>query len=346
VSRVLVTGGAGMIGAAVVRRLLADPDYEVRVADERVAPQWMREGAEVHTGDLRVPELAQAAAKGCSHVIHLAASSGGVRRLEALPYTLAEASEALSSAVVRAAVEAGTERVVYVSSSRVLERAERFPTAEEQLARCPAPESAYGFSKLAGERSCRAAQAEHGLAFTICRPSSPYGPGELPGEEAGIAHVVPDLIGKVLSGARPVQILGSGEQTRTPTYVEDVAEGLVTAMRSAAALNEDFNLSAARELTVDEIAAVVWEACGEDPAELEMEHLPAPGVDVQRSWPSAEKARTLLDWEARVSFEDGIAATVAWMREQREVPTPRAKPAGRRRRTAGSGRAGTVGGAR
>ena len=55
-SRVLVTGGAGTIGAAVVRRLLADPAYEVRVSDQRPAPQWMREGCEVHTGDLRVPE--------------------------------------------------------------------------------------------------------------------------------------------------------------------------------------------------------------------------------------------------------------------------------------------------
>ena len=52
-SRVLVTGGAGTIGAAVVRRLLRDPRYEVRVSDQRQAPQWMREGCEVHTGDLR-----------------------------------------------------------------------------------------------------------------------------------------------------------------------------------------------------------------------------------------------------------------------------------------------------
>ncbi|HYM55471.1 MAG TPA: NAD-dependent epimerase/dehydratase family protein, partial [Solirubrobacteraceae bacterium] len=72
-SRVLVTGGAGTIGAAVVRRLLGDPAYEVRVSDQRPAPQWMREGAEVHTGDLRLAQEARTATKGCTHVIPLAA---------------------------------------------------------------------------------------------------------------------------------------------------------------------------------------------------------------------------------------------------------------------------------
>nr|MDQ4040529.1 NAD-dependent epimerase/dehydratase family protein [Actinomycetota bacterium] len=67
-SRVLVTGGAGTIGAAVVRRLLADADFEVRVSDARPAPQWMREGCEVHTGDLRDLNEARTATAGCEHV--------------------------------------------------------------------------------------------------------------------------------------------------------------------------------------------------------------------------------------------------------------------------------------
>src|ERR1700728_4407018 len=78
VTRVLVTGGAGTIGAAVVRRLLADPAYDVRVSDQRPAPQWMREGCEVHTGDLRDFEQARVAMDGCELVIHLAAIVGGI----------------------------------------------------------------------------------------------------------------------------------------------------------------------------------------------------------------------------------------------------------------------------
>jgi nucleoside-diphosphate-sugar epimerase len=317
-SRVLVTGGAGMIGSAVVRRLLSDPDYEIRVSDERPAPQWMREGCEVHTGDLRVPANARAAMQGCSHVIHLAAIVGGIANFHRLPYTLTEVNNALYNAIVRAAIELELERFVYVSSSMVFERAELFPTPEEYLSQCPVPQSAYGFSKLTGEVYCRAAHAEHGLPYTICRPFNAYGPGEMPQDEPGIAHAVPDLIRKVLSGQRPLQIFGSGEQTRTLTHVDDIAAGIVAAMASPAGLGEDFNISAARELTLAEIARIIWEACGEDPADFELEHLPSFEVDVQRRWPSVEKARRLLGWEAQIDLEQGIASTVRWLRSLRE----------------------------
>ncbi|HEX3518487.1 MAG TPA: NAD(P)-dependent oxidoreductase [Solirubrobacteraceae bacterium] len=316
-SRVLVTGGAGTIGAAVVRRLLTDPLYEVRVSDQRLAPQWMREGCEVHTGDLRIPEEAHRATKGCTHVIHLAAIVGGIANFHKLPHTLTEVNNALYNAVIRAALELEVERFVYVSSSMVFERAELFPTPEDYLPQCPVPISAYGFSKLTGEVYCRAAHDEHGLPFTICRPFNAYGPGEMPDAEPGIAHAVPDLINKVLSGQRPLEIFGSGEQTRTLTHVEDIADGVVTAMSSPAGLNEDFNISASQELTVAEIARVIWETCGADPETFELKHLPTFAVDVQRRWPSVEKARKLLGWESQIALEDGIASTVEWLRALR-----------------------------
>src|SRR5918996_6003292 len=244
-NRVLVTGGAGTIGAAVVRRLLRDPDFEVRVSDQRDAPGWMREGCEVHRGDLRVLSEARKAMTGCTHVIHLAAIVGGIANFHKLPHTLTEVNNGLYNAVVRAALDQDVERFTYVSSSMVFERAEKFPTPEEYLPDCPVPRSAYGFSKLTGEVYCRAAHDEHGLPYTICRPFNAYGPGELPDAEPGIAHAVPDLITKSFSGRAPLQIFGSGEQTRTLTHVDDIAEGVVTATGHANGLNEDFNISAA-----------------------------------------------------------------------------------------------------
>jgi UDP-glucose 4-epimerase len=323
-SRVLVTGGAGTIGSAVVRRLLRDPDWEVRVADHRPAPDWMRQGCELHEGDLRELDVARSAVDGCSHVIHLAAIVGGIANFHKLPFTLTEVNNALTGAIVHASVEQQVQRFTYVSSSMVFERASEFPTPESHLDVCPAPRSAYGFSKLGGEVYTRAAHDQHGLRYTICRPFNAYGPGELPDrDEPGIAHAVPDLIAKVLSGQRPLEIFGSGEQTRTLTHVDDIADGVVTAMASPAGENQDFNISASEEHTVAQIAALIWEACGQDPAELSFRHLPSFEVDVQRRWPSVQKARSLLNWQARIDLRDGLAATVDWLREQgAPVATP------------------------
>ena len=313
-NRVLVTGGAGTIGAAVVRRLLGDPAWEVRVSDQREAPQWMREGCEFHQGDLRVLNEARAAMDGCSHVIHLAAIVGGIANFHKLPHTLTEVNNALYNAIFRAALDEGVERFVYVSSSMVFERAQQYPTREDYLDDCPVPLSAYGFSKLTGEVYCRAAHDEHGLPYTICRPFNAYGPGEMPEDEPGIAHAVPDLIRKSLVPMQPLPIFGSGEQTRTLTHIDDIADGIVTAMASPKGLNEDFNISASEEMTVAEIARVCWEACGNDPGAFELEHLPSFKVDVVRRWPSVQKAKDLLGWEAKIGVREGIADTVAWLR--------------------------------
>jgi nucleoside-diphosphate-sugar epimerase len=315
VTRVLVTGGAGTIGGAVVRRLVADPDFEVRVADLHDPPQWIREGCEVVTGDLRDVAVAREAVAGCDRVIHLAAIVGGIGNFHKLPYTLLEMNTGLLNGVFRAALDERVERLVYVSSSMVFERATEYPTAEEHVRDTPIPDSAYGFSKLAGEVYCHALHDEFGLPFTICRPFNAYGPGELPADEPGIAHLVPDLIRKVLSGRRPLEIFGSGEQTRTITHIDDIADGVVTAMSHPAGENEDFNISASEEMSVAEIARVVWEECGEPPEKFALEHLPSFRVDVQRRWPSVEKAKRLLGWEARIGPREGIRQTVEWLRD-------------------------------
>src|SRR3978361_1301333 len=135
-TRVLVTGGAGTLGAAALRRLLSDPDYEGRVSDQRAAPGWMREGCEVHRGDLRVLGEARKALAGCSHAIHLAAIVDG-------PGGPPAVTHALSNAVFRAALDQDVARFVYVSSCTVYERAHEFPTPEHHVLDCPPPRSAY-----------------------------------------------------------------------------------------------------------------------------------------------------------------------------------------------------------
>ena len=278
----------------------------------------MRQACEVHTGDLRELAEARGAVDGCAYVVHLAAIVGGIGNFHKLPHTLLEANNALYNAVFRAALEQRVERLVYVSSSMVFERAEQFPTTEAYLDECRprAPPTASPSSRASrtpgapgGARPWRSRSAAR---------STPTGPASCP-TRSRASRMVPDLISKVLSGQRPLEIFGSGEQTRTFTHVDDIADGIVTAMSSPAGVNDDFNISAAEEITITELARVIWEACGEDPAAFELKQMPGFEVDVQRRWPSVEKAREVLGWEARISVREGIARTVEWMREQQLV---------------------------
>jgi UDP-glucose 4-epimerase len=306
-SRVLVTGGAGTLGAAVVRRLLRDPDYDVRVSDQRAAPGWMREGCEVHRGDLRVLSEARKALEGCPRVIHLA----GIVEGHGHPHTLTEVNNGLANAVFRAALDEDVARLLYVSSSTVYERAHEFPTPEHHVWDTPPPRSAYGFSKLAGEAYCRAAHAEHGLRYTICRPFNAYGPG---GPDDA---VIPDLLRKSLAGDTPLAIYGSGEQTRAFTHVDDVADGIVAALAAPAAEGEAFNIAWREETSIAELARICWAACGNDPDALELAPGPTPkAVDPERRWGAVEKARDLLGWEARIDVAEGVRRTAEWLRER------------------------------
>jgi nucleoside-diphosphate-sugar epimerase len=163
-----------------------------------------------------------------------------------------------------------------------------------------------------GEVYCGAAHAEHGLSYTICRPFNPYGPG-------ATGAVVPDLLRRSLAGETPLAISGSGEQTRTFTHLDDVADGIVCAMASPAAAGEAFNLAWHEETTIAELAGICWEACGNDAAALELAPGPSPrGIDPARRWASVEKARELLGWEAKVGPREGVAETAKWLRS-REV---------------------------
>lgn len=319
-SRVLITGGAGALGAAVARRLLADPAYDVRVADRRAAPLWMREGCEIRDGDLRAPAQALAATKGCELVVHLATYAPDEATREQAPYSLIEHESALHCSVVRAALERDVQRLVYVSSAALLAGAEQPPAAEQAVAGCPAPRSARAFARLAGERCCTAAHEQHGLAYAICRPSAMYGaPARGPAVgagEPGAEPLIAELVAAAARGARKLELDAAPQRAITPTHVEDVADGVVAALGADAARNEDFNLAGERELALAELARLAAAASGGTltlaPARPAGRGEPPP----ERARPSAQKARELLGWRPRVALEDGLASLAHALREQ------------------------------
>ena len=133
----------------------------------------------------------------------------------------------------------------------------------------------------------------------------------MPEDEPGIAHMVPDLIRKCLTlpAGAPLPIFGDGTQTRTLTHIDDIADGIVTAMASPAGLNEDFNISAARRADGRrDRARSSGRRAARDPEAFALEHLPSFEVDVVRRWPSVEKAERLLGWEARIGVRRGHRA--------------------------------------
>jgi UDP-glucose 4-epimerase len=314
-SRVLIAGGTGAIGAALARRLLRDPAFEVRVADDRPAPQWMRESCELRSGDLRAPGEARAAIDGCSHVVHLASVEHANLELDGLPFTAIEHDALSTLALIRGALDLEVERFVYASSARVFERAEKLPTPEDYLPQCPIAVSPTGSAALSGERACRAAYAEQGFRFTICRPCDVYGAGAEAPEEDGVEakSELDGLLGELARGAAATsaggafELTATGERTRTPTHVDDVAAGLLLALGSPNAVGEDFNLGGTHELALAEIARIAWDACDGPPDALSLKPPRAPQPGPERSAPSSQKARRLLGWSAVVDAQDGLA---------------------------------------
>src|SRR5262245_443681 len=302
---ILVTGGAGFIGSAVVRELLGK-GYRVRVVDNMSKPSSrIPEGVDFVRGDLADPKVARETFRGVRACINLAARIGGIGYFHKLPATILSENNCIYSSTFEAAVEHGLDRMVFVSSSMVFESATSFPSREEELLAIPPPFTAYGFSKLVGEWYCRAYFDQHRLRYTIARPFNAIGPEEEAGERVGDAHVIPELVKKVLEGQHPLELLGDGKQTRCFTHVRDIARGILMAMESDKAVNEDFNLGTAEEVTMLDLARRIQALCAPE-RPLEVRYVPGFPSDIRRRVPDGAKAKRLLGWQPQITFDEGL----------------------------------------
>ncbi|MCL6554132.1 MAG: SDR family oxidoreductase [Firmicutes bacterium] len=320
-TRVLVTGGAGFIGAhlvgALVRRGVA-----VRVLDDfstgRLAnlasvlgrdlptPAPGRpvhaDGLEVLWGDVRDLQACRQACADTEVVFHLAAMRSVPRSVDD-PAGAHEVNATGTLHVLRAAQDAGVRRVVYASSSSVYGDDPALPKRENQL---PAPVSPYAASKLAGEAYCRVFARTYGLSTVSLRYFNVFGPLQDPASQ--YAAVIPRFIAWTLAG-QPLEVHGDGLQSRDFTYVDNVVDATLLAATAPDLQGEAINVACGQRRTLLEVAEAIAQAAGR---QVPRRHTPPRRADVRHTLADLTRARERLGYVPRVEFAEGIARTVAY----------------------------------
>lgn len=312
--KILVTGGAGFIGSEVVKQLLKK-GYKVRVIDDLSKKEAnIPSGCEFLKIDLTDKKATLLAMEGIDYCIHLAAKIGGIGYFHKYPAIILSENNKMYSSVFEATTLHKVKRLIYLSSSMVFESTDKFPSKERDLLKIPPPVSAYGFSKLIGEWYCHAFHEEFGLDYTIIRPFNAYGINEKPEIEVGYAHVIPDLIKKILSKQYPIELLGNGKQKRCFTHVSDIAKGIILAMESPKAVNEDFNIGSNQEITILNLAKLIWERCGMNKP-FKVKFVKGFKYDIKKRVPSSKKAREILGWKPKRELIKELPDIINWVKD-------------------------------
>jgi UDP-glucose 4-epimerase len=316
VRRMVVTGAAGFIGSHLVERLLAAghevvgidsfEDYyprrfkEANIAVARSADRYtlleenllqMADGDSAGAG--RLDEVVA----GADCVFHLAAQAG-VRASWGESFRIYSDNNVLATQMVlEACRRRGVPKVVYASSSSVYGDTDELPMHEEANCR---PVSPYGVTKLAGEQLCRLYWKNHGVPTVALRFFTVYGPRQRP-------DMAFHLFLRALHEGRPLEMYGTGGQTRDFTFVDDIVSGIVLAMGGAD--GAVYNLGGGSRVTLleairtlESVAGLTAEVRGED----------VQAGDVRHTWADLSRARDELGYAPQVTLEEGLRREAEW----------------------------------
>lgn len=309
----LVTGAAGFIGSHLAERLLADkfdvvgidcftdyyprPQKEANLASLRAEP-----GFRLIEADLRSYDLASLLAGDRIRYVFHEAGQAGVRPSWGRSFEEYVTRNVLATqALLEACREVELEGFVFASSSSVYGDAERFPTKEDEL---PRPVSPYGVTKLAAEHLCFLYAKQYHLPVTALRYFSVYGPRQRPDMAFRI------FIGALLND-EPIRILGDGEQTRDFTFVDDIVEANILAMRAANAAARVYNIGGGARVTMNATVEMLGQIVGALPR---VEHQPRAAGDHRHGSADISRACRELNYKPRVALPEGLRRQVEWQK--------------------------------
>lgn len=308
---VLVTGGAGFIGSHLADRLVALGHRVVVIDNESTG---LRENvppaARSIKGDVTATaDLEPAFATGLDAVCHIAGQVSLIRSFTN-PVADLQTNVAGTLNVVQLCLAYRVPRLLYASSMTAYGNDVVLPTPEGSPCE---PSSYYGITKYAAERYVRTTAARVDLDFTFnttCfRMYNVYGPRQaLDNPYQGVLGI---FLGNVLRG-EPLTIFGDGQQSRDFVYIDDVVDAWVGALTNPAAFGQVFNLGSGRRIAINDLATYVLAAHGKHPDGYRIVHAPARPGEQRHVEADIGRARAVLDWRPRVSFEAGLAETCRW----------------------------------
>jgi UDP-glucose 4-epimerase len=309
--RVLVTGGAGFVGSALVRRLI-ESGARVTVLDDLFTGRRdaIPTGADLIEGSVTDEPLVRDLVKRHAVVFHLAARN--IIASTTNPRDDFDTNIGGTLNVLLAARDSSPERVVYTSSASIYGNPRSIPINEDDPL---VPLSPYAVSKLAGENYCVAFYESYGLPVAVVRYSNVYGPYQRP--ENPYCGVVSKFLIAAYAG-QALSIHGDGGQTRDFTFVDDAVDATLLAATHPRAEGEVFNVGTGVETSVNDLAAAIGRASGH---EIFVEHIDRRDIDnIRRRVVNTEKIRRMLRWSPQVTLDRGLEETVRWFEEKGLLP--------------------------
>ncbi|MHB8673897.1 MAG: NAD-dependent epimerase/dehydratase family protein [Candidatus Limnocylindrales bacterium] len=301
--RILVTGGAGFVGGAVVKRL-ADAGAKVTVLDDLFTGQaeTVPAAAQFVHGSVTDVALVNELVAANSLVFHLAARN--IIASTKNPRDDFETNIGGTLNVLLAARESRVERVVYSSSTSVYGNPRSIPINEDDLI---VPLSPYAVSKLGGESYCQAFYESYSLPMAVVRYSNIFGVGQRP--DNPYCGVVSKFLTNAFAG-EPLSIHGDGLQTRDFTYIDDAVEATLLAAIHPRAEGEIFNVGTGIETSIVELARMIGLATGR---EVTIQTIDRRDIDnIRRRVVNIEKARRMLHWVPQIRMQRGLDLTAEW----------------------------------